>query len=99
RGELIAAADEAPEPVRELTATLCWLGDRTARSGDRFALKHGTRLVPAKIDAIDGRIDFETLEWPASDELQLNDIAHVSLRLRGGRARGHRHTRTDHSAG
>src|SRR4051794_10388137 len=83
RGELIAAAEDAPEPVRALTATLCWLGDRTARSGDRFALKHGTRTVPAKIDSIDGRIDFETLDWPAADELALNDIAHVSLRLGG----------------
>src|SRR6478735_6095820 len=83
RGELIAAVEDAPEPVRELTATVCWLGDKTARAGDRFALKHGTRTVPAKIDAIDGRIDFETLDWPAADELKLNDIAHVSLRLGG----------------
>jgi sulfate adenylyltransferase large subunit len=83
RGELIAAAEDAPEPVRELTATLCWLGDRGARPGDRFALKHGTRTVPAKIDAIEGRIDFGSLDWPASDELALNDIAHVRLRLGG----------------
>src|SRR5690349_490871 len=83
RGELIAAADDAPTPVRELRATICWLGDRGARSGDRFALKHGTRTVPAKIDAIDGRIDFESLQWPSSDELRLNDIAHVTLRLGG----------------
>ena len=34
-------------------------------------------------EAIDGRIEFETLEWPAADELALNDIAHVSLRLGG----------------
>jgi sulfate adenylyltransferase subunit 1 (EFTu-like GTPase family) len=83
RGELIAAAEDAPEPVRELTATLCWLGDRGARPGDRFALKHGTRTVPAKIDSIEGRIDFESLQWPASQELSLNDIAHVRLRLGG----------------
>ena len=56
---------------------------RRARPGDRFALKHGTRTVPARIDAIEGRIDFESLQWPAADELALNDIAHVSLRLGG----------------
>ena len=65
RGELIAAADDAPVPVRELTATVCWLGDRPARPGDRFQLKHGTRSVPAKLDSVDGRIDFESLEWPS----------------------------------
>ena len=69
--------------TRELSATLCWLGDRQARTGDRVALKHGTRTVPARIDSIDGRIDFETLEWPAADELRLNDIARVRLRLGG----------------
>ncbi len=81
RGELIAT--DPPEVTRELSATLCWLGDRPARTGDRVSLKHGTRSVPAKIDSIDGRIDFETLEWPAADELRLNDIAHVRLRLGG----------------
>jgi sulfate adenylyltransferase large subunit len=83
RGELIAAVEDAPEPVRELTATVCWLGDRPARAGDRVALKHGTRTVPARIDTIAGRIDFETLDWPAAEELRLNDIAHVRLRLGG----------------
>ena len=83
RGELIAAADDAPVPVRELTATVCWLGDRPARPGDRFSLKHGTRSVPAKLDSVDGRIDFESLEWPSADELRLNDIAHVKIRLGG----------------
>ena len=83
RGELIAAVEDAPEPARELRATVCWLGDRPARARDRFLLKHGTRTVPARMDAIDGRIEFETLEWPAADELALNDIAHVSLRLGG----------------
>jgi sulfate adenylyltransferase subunit 1 (EFTu-like GTPase family) len=69
--------------VRELTATVCWLGDRPARRGDRFQLKHGTRSVPAKLDSVDGRIDFESLEWPSADELRLNDIAHVKIRLGG----------------
>src|SRR3954465_998870 len=83
RGELIAAAEDAPAPVRELGATVCWLGDRPAHAGARYLLKHGTRSVPARLEAVAGRIDFETLEWPAADELKLNDIAHVRLRLGG----------------
>lgn len=83
RGELIAAVEDAPTPTRELTATVCWLGDRPARPGDRFQLKHGTRSVPAKIDSVEGRIDFESLDWPTADELRLNDIAYVKLRLGG----------------
>jgi sulfate adenylyltransferase subunit 1 len=81
RGELVAT--DPPEVSRELSATVCWLGDKTARERDRFVLKHGTRAVPARVEAIEGRIDFGTLEWPAADELRLNDIAHVRLRLGG----------------
>jgi sulfate adenylyltransferase large subunit len=83
RGELIAAAEDAPAPTRELSATVCWLGDRPARPGDRFQLKHGTRSVPARLDRVDGRIDFDRLEWPAAEELRLNDVAHVKIRLGG----------------
>jgi sulfate adenylyltransferase large subunit len=83
RGELIAAVEDAPAPVRELSATICWLGDRPALQRGRYLLKHGTRTVPARLDAIDGRIEFETLEWPAADELRLNDIGRVRLRLGG----------------
>jgi sulfate adenylyltransferase large subunit len=83
RGELIAAAEDAPRPARELAATVCWLGDRPGHASARLALKHGTRTVPARLDAIEGRIDFETLEWPPAEELRLNDIAHVRLRLGG----------------
>jgi sulfate adenylyltransferase subunit 1 (EFTu-like GTPase family) len=81
RGELVAT--DPPQVTRELSATVCWLGDKATRERDRFVLKHGTRAVPARIDAIEGRIDFESLQWPAADELRLNDIAHVRLRLGG----------------
>ena len=30
--QVLARPAEAPEPVRELTATLCWLGDEPARN-------------------------------------------------------------------
>jgi len=81
RGELIAT--DPPSVSRELSATLCWLGDRPVRERDRFVLKHGTRAVPARLEAIEGRIDFGSLDWPAAEELRLNDIAHVKLRLGG----------------
>jgi sulfate adenylyltransferase subunit 1 len=83
RGELIAAAEDAPAPVRELAATVCWLGDKPAEAGGRYLLKHGTRTVPARLDEVEGRIDFATLQWPPADGLALNDIAHVRLRLGG----------------
>jgi len=81
RGDLIAPAAGAPAPVRELAATLCWLGDAPARPGARYLLKHGTRTVRAKLDGIDHRLDLQALDRAAAAELVLNDLAHVRLRL------------------
>jgi sulfate adenylyltransferase large subunit len=81
RGDLIAAADGAPEPVRELTATVCWLGDAPARPGGRYLLKHTTRTVRAKLDAVVDRLDVTTLAHEPADALELNDIGELRLRL------------------
>ena len=81
RGDLLARPAEAPEPVRELTATLCWLGDEPARPGARYLIKHTTRSVAARLEAIEHRLDVTTLEYEPADELELNAIGRVRLRL------------------
>jgi sulfate adenylyltransferase subunit 1 (EFTu-like GTPase family) len=80
RGDLIAGAGVAPEPRRELTATLCWLGDSPARAGGSYLLKHTTRTVRAKLDAIEHRLDVTTFEHEPATELELNAIGRVRLR-------------------
>ena len=81
RGDLLARPAEAPEPVRELTATVCWLGDTPARPGARYLIKHTTRSVTARLEAIEHRLDVTTLEHEPADELELNAIGRVRLRL------------------
>jgi sulfate adenylyltransferase subunit 1 len=82
RGDLIAA-DREPLPVvtRELVGTVCWLSDRPLRPGDRFALRHTTRDVRAVVDAVPSRLDVTTLSAVPADELALNDIGEVRVRL------------------
>ena len=81
RGDLLARPAEAPEPVRELTATVCWLGDTPARPGARYVIKHTTRSVAARLEAIEHRLDVTTLAHEPADELELNAIGRVRLRL------------------
>jgi bifunctional enzyme CysN/CysC len=83
RGDLLARPGEAPEPVRELEATMIWLGDEPARAGGtaRYLVKHTTRSVPARLDAIEHRLDVTTLGNEPADELELNEIGRVRLRL------------------
>jgi sulfate adenylyltransferase large subunit len=84
RGDLLARPAEAPQPRRAVEATICWLGDAPARPGARLVLKHTTRSVKARLDAIDARLEVTTLDWSAAPEaLALNEIARVRLRLGG----------------
>jgi len=83
RGDMIARASEAPVAARELEATVCWLGDAPARPGASYLLKHTTRTVRAKLDAIEDRLDVTTLERAPADQLELNAIGRVRLRLGG----------------
>jgi sulfate adenylyltransferase subunit 1 len=82
RGDLLAV-DRAPLPaaVRELISTVCWLGDRPVRAGDRFLVRHTTREVRAIIDAVVSRLDVGSLAQEPSDELVLNDIGAIRLRV------------------
>jgi sulfate adenylyltransferase large subunit len=81
RGDLLASADALPPIARELAATVCWLGHDAVSPGARLALKHGTRTVPARLDSIDHRLDVETLVRAPANELALNDIGRVRLRV------------------
>jgi sulfate adenylyltransferase subunit 1 (EFTu-like GTPase family) len=83
RGDLIAGAAEAPVAARELEATVCWLGDQPARAGATYLLKHTTRTVRAKLDAIEDRLDVTTLEREPASQLELNAIGRVRLRTGG----------------
>jgi sulfate adenylyltransferase subunit 1 (EFTu-like GTPase family) len=69
--------------VRELTATLIWFGDEPGRAGagSRYLVKHTTRSVPARLDAIEHRLDVTTLADEPADQLELNEIGRVRLRL------------------
>jgi sulfate adenylyltransferase subunit 1 len=81
RGDLLAGSAAAPTPTREVMATVCWLSERPLDGSARLLLRHGTRTVRAKVNQILGRLDLQTQEHLPAQELQMNDIATVSLRL------------------
>jgi sulfate adenylyltransferase large subunit len=82
RGDLLAHPEEAPEVLREIEATVCWMHERPLAPGARYRLKHTTRTVPAKVDALLGRIDVNAPgRETGAGELGLNDIGRVRLRL------------------
>jgi sulfate adenylyltransferase large subunit len=82
RGDMIARPSDAPTVARELEAVVCWMADAPLKAGSRYAIKHTTRAARAVVDGIDWRLDVETLAREGGpDQLALNEIGHVKLRL------------------
>ena len=80
RGDLIAAAFCAPEPTRDLVATVCWLSDVPLSRRSRVLLKHTTRTTRAIISAVDGVLDLDAAQIVAAEDLGLNDIGRLRIR-------------------
>jgi sulfate adenylyltransferase subunit 1 len=80
RGDLIAAASSAPEPTRDLAATVCWLSVEPLSKHSRVLLKHTTRTTRAIISAVDGILDLDTVQIVAAQDLGLNDIGRLRIR-------------------
>ena len=80
RGDLIAAAEGAPEVTDTFEATVCWFQDRPLAAGDRLRIKHTTRVTPVVVESVTGIFDVNELRVVEADELRENDIGVVTLR-------------------
>jgi sulfate adenylyltransferase subunit 1 len=81
RGDVIAAAADAPEPTQDIEAVVCWLGDAPLRPAQRLLIKHGSRTVQTAVRALSGVLDLDNLHAVPAEALSLNDIGLVTLRL------------------
>jgi sulfate adenylyltransferase large subunit len=81
RGDLIAAAADPPTVTRDRLTTVCWFAERRLQSGQRFLIKHTTRMTTAVVLGIESKLDLETLRLVPAQELAANDIGVVRWRF------------------
>ncbi|MBA3529699.1 MAG: 50S ribosome-binding GTPase [Propionibacteriaceae bacterium] len=86
RGDIFAATDAPPAPLRDLSATVCWLAERDLSVGARVLVQHGTAIVKAIVSSIEATLSFDVEpggvpRWVDSSTLGLNDIGRVRLKL------------------
>jgi sulfate adenylyltransferase large subunit len=80
RGDVIAAADDAPTVVPQIDARVSWMADKPLRVGNHYLLKHGTRTVKAVATILHDKLDVATLQSLSDvSELELNEIGTVSF--------------------
>jgi bifunctional enzyme CysN/CysC len=82
RGDMIARPANRPTVSDVFDATVCWMSERPLRAGARYSIKHTTRSARAVVRQLRYRIDVNSLHRDlAAEELGLNDIGRVTLRL------------------
>ncbi|MFT4187942.1 MAG: GTP-binding protein [Aeromicrobium sp.] len=81
RGDVIVTSRSVPTVTQDVEGTVAWLSDRELRPRTKVLLKHGTTTVQAMATGIGGRLDLDEARLEPAEQLGLNDIGHVTLRL------------------
>ncbi|HZH43706.1 MAG TPA: sulfate adenylyltransferase subunit CysN [Lysobacter sp.] len=81
RGDVIAAADDAPEVADQFAAHLLWLDAHALMPGRSYWLRQGTLTASATVTEIRHKVDVNTQAELAADVLALNEIGAVHLAL------------------
>ena len=82
RGNSIVALEHPVQSSQQINASVCWFDERALSPARKYWLKQGTQTLYAKVDSIHSVLDLQDLqEKPATEQLAMNDIAKVSLRL------------------
>jgi bifunctional enzyme CysN/CysC len=81
RGDVIAAARDAPAVADSFEADLVWMAEAPLLTGRAYAMKLATRTVSATVVELKSKTDVNTMEREPAKGLALNEIgrAHVSL--------------------
>ncbi|MGJ9373939.1 sulfate adenylyltransferase subunit 1 [Nesterenkonia sp. CF4.4] len=81
RGSVLTDPQRPAVELDEVTLQVAWLHQRPAVAGSRVLFKHGTATIKALVTEVSDRLDLTTLRSGPTDQLQLNDIGTVTLRL------------------
>ncbi len=81
RGDVIAAADDAPEAADQFETTLVWMTEDPLLPGRPYWLKLGAKCVTAQVTDIKYKVNVNTLEHLAGKVLELNEIAVCNISL------------------
>jgi len=79
RGDLLADVAGLPRTSTHFAAKLVWLHSDPCQNEEFYLLKHGTRIVRARIKRVLHRLDVNTLRHLSASNPQMNDIAAVHV--------------------
>ncbi len=80
RGDMFVKSESLPTVAKEFEAMLCWLSETPLDKNRKYIVKHTTRMAKCLFSRLDFRVDVNTLEQHAADQLNMNDIARVAIK-------------------
>ena len=81
RGDMICRVNNTPQVAQDVEALVCWMTEDALVPGQKFAIKHTTRMARAVVKDLRYRLDVNTLHRDESaTQLGLNDIGRVQIR-------------------
>jgi bifunctional enzyme CysN/CysC len=81
RGAVIAAADQPPGVGAQFEATIVWMGDEPMLRGRSYVMRLGTSTALATTSPVKFKLNMDSLEHLAAEQLQLNEIGVCELEL------------------
>ena len=81
RGDVIASIEQPAQVADQFEATVVWMSDQPLLRGRNYLLKIGTKTVTATVAPIKHKLNIETMEHVAAEQLALNEIGVVELEL------------------
>ncbi len=81
RGDVIADAEQPAQVGDQFEATVVWLNEQPMLRGRSYLMKIGAKTVTATIAPLKYKINVNTLEHVAANQLELNEIGVAGLSL------------------
>lgn len=81
RGDSIIKIEDSLVEGTEIKSWISWLDNADLQIGKTYTLQHRFRNVRAKILAIEQKWNVNNLEFEQANEIKLNDIAQVSIKI------------------
>jgi sulfate adenylyltransferase large subunit len=79
RGDMLAAAHQAPEAAVNFSAALVWMDAQPLDPAATYLLKHTSQTVKARVTTIRHRVNMQTLDAEPAASLELNSIGEVEV--------------------
>lgn len=82
RGDMFVKINaHTPRVEKEFEAMLCWLSEAPLDKNRKYLVKHTTRMAKSLFSRLDYRVDVNTLEQHPADQLHMNDVARVAIKV------------------